>query len=197
MRFPVVSVRLPDWAERLVHEAGDVFPSVEDRMGLVIELSRQNVERATGGPFGAAVFDHEGRLVAPGVNMVAASNCSVLHAEVVALALAQKVLGRYDIGVAGSLCFDLAASTEPCAMCLGAVPWSGVSRLICGARDADARSVGFDEGAKPTNWVAELGSRGITVLRDVLREEAVGVLQAYAAAGGPVYNAGRHSGQSS
>ena len=166
-------------------------------MGLVVELSRQNVERTTGGPFGAAVFDREGRLIAPGINMVAASNCSVLHAEIVALALAQKVLGRYDIGAAGSLCYDLVASTEPCAMCLGAVPWSGVSRLICGARDEDARDVGFDEGAKPPNWDAELVRRGITVLRDVLREEAVGVLRAYATAGGPIYNAGQHSGPSS
>jgi len=196
MHFPVINVRLPSWTERFLGETGEVFPSVEDRMGLVVELSRQNVERKTGGPFGAAVFDHEGRLIAPGVNMVVPTNCSILHAEIVALALAQNVLGRYDIGDAGRLCYDLVASTEPCAMCFGAVPWSGVSRLICGARDEDARDVGFDEGPKLPNWVAELRSRGITVLRDVLRAEAVAVLHKYAAAGGPIYNAGQHSGPS-
>jgi tRNA(Arg) A34 adenosine deaminase TadA len=105
-------------------------------------------------------------------------------------------LERYDIGDAGRLRYDLVASTEPCAMCFGAVPWSGVSRLICGARDKDARNVGFDEGPKLSNWVAELRSRGIVVLRDVLREEAVAVLHEYVAAGGPIYNAGQHSGPS-
>jgi tRNA(Arg) A34 adenosine deaminase TadA len=194
MHFPVVNVRLPSWTERFLCETGEVFPSVEDRMGLVVELSHQNVEQKTGGPFGAAVFDHEGRLIAPGINMVVPSNCSILHAEIVAVALAQSVLGRYDIGDAGRLRYDLVASTEPCSMCFGAVPWSGVSRLICGARDEDARYVGFDEGPKLPNWVAELGSRGIAVLRDVLREKAVAVLHEYAAAGGPIYNVGRQSG---
>ena len=76
-------------------------------------------------------------------------------------------------------------------MCFGAVPWSGISQLICGARDEDARGIGFDEGSKLSNWVAELNSRGISVLRDVLREEAVAVLNQYARTGGSIYNTGR------
>jgi tRNA(Arg) A34 adenosine deaminase TadA len=196
MRFPEINVKLPSWTESFLAETGEVFRSVEDRMRLVVELSRQNVEHQTGGPFGAAVFDSEGRLVAPGINLVVTSNCSVLHAEIVALAFAQKVLGRYDIGDGGTLRYDLAASTEPCAMCFGAVLWSGVSRLICAARDEDARSIGFDEGPKLPNWDAELTSRGIAVMRDVLREEAAAVLHEYAAGGGTIYNAGRH-GESS
>jgi tRNA(Arg) A34 adenosine deaminase TadA len=190
MRFPVVNIRLPSWTESFLSEAGEVFAGVEDRMRLVIGLSRLNFERGTGGPFGAAVFDNSGKLIAPGVNMVVSSNCSVLHAEIVALALTQKVLGRYDISDGGKLRYDLVTTTEPCAMCFGAVPWSGVNQLICGARDKDARHIGFDEGPRPRNWVAELRSRGIAVLRDVLRKEAVAVLQEYAAAGYPIYNAG-------
>jgi len=73
-------------------------------------------------------------------------------------------------------------------MCLGAVAWSGVKRLVCGARDSDARQIGFDEGAKPQHWVHELGCRGIEVVRDVCREEAVRVLRAYVGRGGEVYN---------
>ncbi len=194
MYFPAVNVRLPDWVEPFLSQSGEVFSNVEDRMELVIDLARQNVAHKTGGPFAAAVFDPEGRLIAPGVNLVTTSKCSVLHAEIVALILAQRVLGRYDVGDAGRLCYDLVASTEPCAMCFGAVPWSGVGRLICGARDEDARDVGFDEGPKLSNWGEELTARGIAVLRDVLREESVAVLQSYAAAGGPVYNAGRQRG---
>lgn len=192
MGFPEIEVKLPSWTESFLTEEAESFRSVEDRMRLVVELSRQNIEHQTGGPFGAAVFDSNGLLVAPGMNLVVPSNCSVLHAEIVALALAQKVLGRYDIGDGGTLKYDLVVSTEPCAMCFGAVLWSGVSRLICAARDEDARSIGFDEGPKLSNWDAELKSRGIAVVRDVLREEAAAVLQEYAAGGGPIYNAGRH-----
>ena len=73
-------------------------------------------------------------------------------------------------------------------MCLGAVPWSGVSRLICAARDEDARKIGFDEGSKPANWITELEKRRITILRDILRPEAVKVLETYRSSGGLIYN---------
>jgi len=192
MRFREMNLKLPSWTEGFLAETGKVFPSIEDQMRLVVGLSRQNVEHQTGGPFGAAVFDSEGRLVAPGINLVVTSDCSVLHAEIVALAFAQKVLNRYDIGDGGTRRYDLVVSTEPCAMCFGAVLWSGVSRLICAARDEDARSIGFDEGPKFSNWDAELESRGIAVTRDVLRQEAAAVLHEYAAVGGTIYNAGRH-----
>jgi len=181
---------LPGWVCGYVGEGEVVCGSIEGRMGFVVGASRQNVRRGTGGPFGAGVFDSDGKLISLGVNIVEASNCSVLHAEIVAIALAQKALGRYDLSDGGKEHYELAASTEPCAMCFGAVPWSGVSRLVCGARDEDARSIGFDEGPKSTNWVEALEKRGITVVRDVLREEAAAVLREYGEGGGTIYNAG-------
>lgn len=191
MKLPEVSIRLPSWVESFLMKSPEVFPTVEDRMRLVVALSRRNVQCKTGGPFAAAVFDSDGRLVAPGVNIVVAAKCSLLHAEIVALAIAQRVLGRYDIGDGGRLHYDLFATTEPCSMCFGAIPWSGVRTLVCGARDEDARAVGFDEGPKLTDWVAALADRGIAVQRDVLRAEAVEVIREYAMTGGPIYNAGR------
>jgi tRNA(Arg) A34 adenosine deaminase TadA len=163
-------------------------------MGLAVELARENVLRRTGGPFGAAVFEVEsGRLVAPGVNLVMGSGCCVFHAEIVAVMLAQRVVGGFDLGAPGLPQHELVASTEPCAMCLGATPWSGVRSLVCGARDEDARAVGFDEGFKPEGWEGRLEERGIAVARDVLRGEAAAVLQLYAEGGGEVYN-GRRGG---
>ncbi|MBN1141439.1 MAG: nucleoside deaminase [Deltaproteobacteria bacterium] len=157
-------------------------------MSLVIELSRMNVENGVNGPFGAAVFDESGTLVAPGVNMVLSEGCSLLHAEMVALALAQKAVGRFDLGQGGERHFQLFTSTEPCAMCLGAIPWSGISRLFCAARDEDARAIGFDEGTKPCDWKKAFSSRGILVECDVLRSQAVEVLKSYARQGGKIYN---------
>jgi tRNA(Arg) A34 adenosine deaminase TadA len=186
-----LTISLPDWMGEFLQRTPKALASAEDRMRLVVQLARQNVERKTGGPFGAAVFDENGTLVAPGVNIVVRSNCSILHAEIVAIALAQKRLGRYDMSGAGKRCYELIASTEPCTMCLGATVWSGVGRLVCGARDEDARRIGFDEGPKPPDWPRALAERGIEVVRDVLRQENAAVLQEYARQGGLVYNPAR------
>ena len=69
MRFPGVTLRLLDWVEDLLAEEDRVYPTVEDRMRLAIELSRSNIQLGTGGPFGAAIFEQEtGHLLAPGIN---------------------------------------------------------------------------------------------------------------------------------
>ena len=191
MHYPVVKLKLPDWIEPFLAGKEKYYHGKEDKMHLVVDLSRQNIMQKTGGPFGAAVFDSKGHLIAPGVNMVVSSSCSAFHAEIVAISIAQKVLGRYDIGDAGRSCYTLVTSTEPCAMCLGAIPWSGVSKLICGARDKDARDAGFVEGDKPLNWVHAFKLRGIEVERDVLRGEAAAVLHDYAVSGEVIYNSGQ------
>jgi tRNA(Arg) A34 adenosine deaminase TadA len=186
-RFPVVHLKLPAWVEAFVQAGPQRYRTAEDRMRLAIDLSHLSIERG-GGPFGAAVFERSsGRLVAPGVNMVVKSRCSLLHAELVALAVAQKILGRYDLG-GGAAAYELASSTEPCAMCMGAIPWSGIGSLLCGARGADAVRIGFDEGSKPAAWVRAFRSRGIKVRRDVCRAEARLVLREYKARGGVIYS---------
>lgn len=184
-----VVLRLPDWLRELATGRELAFDTAEARMRFVIELAGQNIEQNTGGPFAAAIFETgTGRLIAPGVNRVEPLNCSIAHAEMVAIALAQQAVGSYDLGVNGAVC-ELVTSTEPCAMCLGAIPWSGVRRVLCGARGEDACAIGFDEGAKPTDWVAALQSRRIEVIRDLCRAEAQAVLQQYHTRGGPIYNA--------
>lgn len=181
-------IALPSWVDEFIKEAPNDPATPQGRMRFVIGLARQNIRRKTGGPFGAAVFDEAGRLIAPGVNIVEQSKCSILHAEMVAIALAQKRLGRYDLSDGGKVCYELVTAAEPCAMCFGAIPWAGLSRVVCGARDADIRSIGFDEGPKLPDWSAALEARGIGVVRDVLRDESVSVLQEYVKTGGIVYN---------
>lgn len=183
-----IVLQLPDWVDAAIDRHGESFGTVQARMRFVIELARVNLVEKTGGPFGAGVFEAEtGRLIAPGVNLVMSSNCSLAHAEMVAIGLAQQRLGTYDLSGAGAT-YELVTSTEPCAMCLGAIPWSGVRRVICSARGQDACAIGFDEGAKPTDWIGALRSRGIEVTRDVLGDEGRAVLQEYLAGGGPIYN---------
>ncbi len=181
-----VTLALPAWVEAVAAAVGPL-PDADARMEFVLSLARGNSERGDGGPFAAAVFARStGELVAAGVNLVVPTHVPVAHAEIVALALAGSRLGSHDLRIAGPT--ELVTSCEPCAMCLGAVPWSGVAAVVAGARDEDARSVGFDEGDKPSGWAEALRRRGIEVLVDVRREEATEVLRAYVLAGGLVYN---------
>lgn len=189
------SYQLPDWVSDAV-DFDTPYTTDDDKMALVVALASANVRYDTGGPFGAAVFDMAtSRLVAPGVNRVVPTSNATAHAEILAISIAGSRLGRHDLGDSGQHPMALVSSVEPCAMCLGATPWSGVSRLLIGARDEDARAVGFDEGNKPRSWIESLHDRDITVVRDVLRQEAANVLVAYRQAGGKIYNSARSSGE--
>ena len=183
-----VEFHLPDWLLEYA-KSGALIPGLEERMSFVIEASRRNVEQDTGGPFAAAVFERDsGRLISLGVNLVIPQGLSMLHAEMTALAVAQRQLGTFDLGESGLPALELVSSTEPCVMCLGGIVWSGIRRVVAGARDADARSVGFDEGPKPENWKAALEQRHIEVISDLQREEAKQVLEAYARLDKQIYN---------
>ncbi len=196
MAAPSLTLTLPDWAEELARRGSGRYATDDERMGLALELARRNIA-AGGGPFGAAVFERDtGRLVSVGVNLVMPLNCCVLHAEVTAIIAAQRARGTFDLGGDGLPAMDLAASTEPCAMCYGAIMWSGIRRLLCGARDEDARGIGFDEGAKLPEWEAALRARGVEVVVDLRRAEAAAVLRRYRDAGGVLYNARQGAAQS-
>jgi tRNA(Arg) A34 adenosine deaminase TadA len=183
-RVDQVVWRMPEWISR---EIDLETPRHDDaaKMRLAVELARRNVAHG-GGPFGAAVVEEgTGRVVAVGANWVVQQRSSLLHAEIVAIAFAEARVGSHTLGEVNHV---LVASSEPCAQCLGATVWSGVRRLVCGARTADAEAIGFDEGPRPGDWVAQLGARGIGVTLDVLRADACAVLAAYGANGGAIYN---------
>lgn len=181
-----IQLTLPDWTGDLV-AADQRFPDDDARMALAIELARRNVALGTGGPFGAAVFDADGRVVALGVNRVVPARSSVAHAEMMAYMGAQAALGRPRLNEDGAR-YTLATSAQPCCQCYGATVWAGIDTLLIGARAEDVmRLTEFDEGPLPADWIGELRARGIEVRRDLRREEACEVLAAYAAAGGARY----------
>jgi tRNA(Arg) A34 adenosine deaminase TadA len=186
--YPKLVISLPEWVRGFMAAAPASLATPEERMRLAISLARENVSHG-GGPFGAVLVEAEGgKVVAPGVNLVVPLSCSLAHAEMVAIAIAQQLAGSYDLGEPGLPALQLVTSTEPCAMCLGAIPWSGIRSLVCGAGGEDAERIGFDEGDKPEGWPEALAGRGISVLRGICREEAALVLADYARGGGPIYN---------
>jgi tRNA(Arg) A34 adenosine deaminase TadA len=183
-----ITLKLPDWLlERQLEAAEQTYDNDAQKMTLAVGLARENVERQAGGPFGAAIFSADGRLISVGVNLVLAGGSSIWHAEMVAITAAQYVVKEHRLGAKAGDGYTLATSCEPCAMCLGAIGWSGVRKVIAGARDSDVRAIGFDEGHKPVDWVKSLEDRGISVATDVQRDKALAVLKRYQSSHGEVY----------
>lgn len=194
-----VVVTLPKWAND-----SDYFQKTyntdEEKMSLAIELSSRNIEEQTGGPFGTAIF-RGSQLVAVGMNRVVTLNNCTLHGETVAIQMAQKKIQTYTFQQAEEKkeendgieadreqsVYELFTSCEPCAMCIGAVLWSGVGRLVCAAAKDDATKIGFDEGPVFEESYTHLEKSGIIVNRNVMREEAASVLKKYGEIG-VIYN---------
>jgi tRNA(Arg) A34 adenosine deaminase TadA len=186
-----IHLTMPEWAAAYLGTLPECLPAAEDRMAVILELARLNFEKDTGGPFAAGVFEKEsGRLVSIGVNRVVASNCSSAHAEVMALGLAQKRLGTYDLGGPGIPVHELVVNWRPCAMCYGALLWSGIRYLtIAGSGPELEALTGFDEGPVHPEWAGELAGRGIVTRENVLRAEAVELFRQFRTSARIVYNA--------
>ncbi len=181
-----LQLSLPAWLGTVDLEP---IPAAHDRMLFVLALARRNVQEATGGPFAAAVLERDtGAVVSLGVNCVLSTGSSVAHAEIMALGLAEQVRGTYDLGAPGQPALELVSSSQMCAMCLGAVVWSGVREVAWATPARDVLALGFDEGPTPPDYVEQLQRRGIGVAWGVARREGLAVLREYARAGGPLYN---------
>jgi tRNA(Arg) A34 adenosine deaminase TadA len=185
---PVVHVEYPEWAKTVV-DWDHVYRADDEKMRLAIMVSRENVNRGTGGPFGAAIFERDsGRLVAIGMNSVVRLNNCTLHGEMVAFMMAQQRVGSFTLNAPTLPAHELFTSCEPCAMCLGATLWSGVRRVVYGAGREDASRLSFEEGPVFPASYKYLEDRGITIQRNFLRDEARAVLELYRASKGKIYN---------
>mmetsp|Transcript_13506 Transcript_13506/g.20090 ORF Transcript_13506/g.20090 Transcript_13506/m.20090 type:complete len:247 (+) Transcript_13506:146-886(+) len=193
-----VNVHLPEWAKTEFDEffSQKKYTNDEEMMELAVHLSARNVAENTGGPFGCAIFERDfenntSELVSIGINRVVPLSNSTLHGETVAIQLAQSNLKSFTMQIpnkSGKIRkFELFTSCEPCAMCLGATLWSGVSRIVCAATKADAERIGFNEGPVFAESYKQLEEAGIQVTKLVLQKEAAAVLADYGKKG-VIYN---------
>jgi tRNA(Arg) A34 adenosine deaminase TadA len=183
-----VHIDYPAWVADVV-DWNRAYATDRERMQLAIAMSRENVERETGGPFGAAVFESRtGRLVAVGMNSVVRLNNSTLHGEMVAFMMAQQRVASFTLHGPTLPDHELFTSCEPCAMCLGATLWSGVRRVVYGAAREDASRLNFEEGPVFPESYRYLEDRGIRIDRGLLRDEAKAVLERYREKRGTIYN---------
>lgn len=183
MRLPTTgfTLSLPGWIAEAIEDAPDALPDVEDRMRLVHRLADRNWREGNGGPFAALVAERRtGRIVSVGVNVVLASGISSGHAEVMALGVAQRAVGRWNLGAGDLPEHELVVNWRPCVQCYGATLWSGVrSLVVAGSGPELERITTFDEGPMREDWSGQFQTRGIQVVDGVLRDEAIEVFSAY------------------
>jgi tRNA(Arg) A34 adenosine deaminase TadA len=184
--------QLPAWLiGDLNHYTQLTFASAEAKMSLVLKSAKHNILTATGGPFAAAIF-HNDQLISLGVNLVVNQKLTVLHAEMVAIMLANRKLHHYDLASFGQL--DLYTSSFPCGMCMGAIIWSGIAAITYATSSNIVENhTGFDEGIKVTNLSEQLFTRGITVNGPILEAQGIELLQLYMQHQQPIYNSLRNT----
>ena len=175
------SAALPMWVLEELVEVPESLDSDEEKMRLVNVLARRNYREGTGGPFAALVVDsNTGTLVSAGVNLVLGSGLSSAHAEVVALSLAQARVGTWDLGADVDSPRELVVNWRPCVQCYGAAMWSGIRRLVVAGDGPELEHLTrFDEGPMVEDWAEQFEKRGIEVVQDVLRDEAIDVFREY------------------
>lgn len=149
----------------------------------VLNKTKEAVNQGKG-PFFAAIYDKNGKLIAQKANSVVEDKCCLYHAEVNTIKAACGALGTYDLAP-----YDLSIyiSAEPCIMCAGAIMWSGIKNVYYSVSSKDVEEItGFDEGFKP-NWQAEFAKRGINVQGYIKEEEGKDVLRYYVQSDKEIY----------
>lgn len=91
-----------------------------------------------GGPFGAAILDSEGNIITVDSNTVLRDNDPTAHAEVNAIRSACKLLGTHDLSG-----YTLYATGYPCPMCMSAIIWANIKKVIYACPVQDAEQIGF------------------------------------------------------
>lgn len=113
-------------------------------------------------PFGSLIVTADGRAV-EGLNTVVTTRDPTGHAETNAVRAAAAVLTPEELAAS-----TLYTSTEPCAMCAGAIYWSGISRVVYalseqGLRDIVAAQEGVPTMELPCREVFARGGRTVWV----------------------------------
>ena len=132
----------------------------EDRSFLMraIEIAGNNIEKG-GGPFGAVVSKN-GKIISEAFNRVILTNDPTAHAEMLAIREAASVLKSHDLGEC-----TLYASCEPCPMCLGAIYWAGIKKVVYACEKTDAEEAGFSDKLIYEEIMLEPENRKISFLK--------------------------------
>jgi len=145
--------------------------SGEDKryLELAIKTAGENMKDG-GGPFGAIIVRGVSVIARAG-NRVVTGHDPTAHAEVMAIRMAAETLGTHDLS--GCVIY---ASCEPCPMCLGAIYWAGIRRIVYASDRYRAAAAGFSDNHIYEELALDNGEKSIAMVRG-LKEEGDSVLK--------------------
>jgi tRNA(Arg) A34 adenosine deaminase TadA len=124
-------------------------------------------------PFGSLIVNEHGEVVVEALNnAVRPKGVPTQHAETVACSVAARLLTESEL----ARC-TLYTSTEPCAMCAGAIYWTGIGRIVFALAETGLLKYTGNDRENPTldlpcREVFARGQRQIVVVGPLLEEEA-------------------------
>ncbi len=140
----------------------------EKFMQAAIDLAWQ-ARRAGNHPFGA-LLELDGRVLLTALNTVNSDHDVTRHAELNLVSLASK---QFDVDTLAKM--TLYTSTEPCAMCAGAIYWAGIRRVVFGCSGGVLGEIAGGEFVVPSRDLFAYGKTPIAVVGPVLAEQAADV----------------------
>ena len=173
------------WAEekervRIMVAKAEALAWDKEMLALARQEAAQGSAAGEGGPFGAVVVDADGQILAEAHNQVLTGHDPTAHAEIMAIRAACAKIGSHDLQGC-----TLYTSCEPCPMCLAAIIWANISRVVYGCTREDAAAIGFrDEYIY--DFLAGRGAAPLEML-ELDREACQQVFVAYQQRAGQLY----------
>lgn len=112
--------------------------TIGQAMAKAVERARETMNQDFGGPFGAAIIDPDGKIIAVASNSVLKDGDATAHAEINAIRAASRKQKTHDLTG-----HTIVTTGYPCPMCLGAIIWSNIKDVYYGCRPKDAEAIGF------------------------------------------------------
>ena len=123
-----------------------------------VEIAGNGMQNG-GGPFGAVVSKN-GKIISEAINSVVLTNDPTAHAEILAIRQAASFLKSHDLGEC-----TLYSSCEPCPMCLGAIYWAGIKKVVYACDRVDAEMAGFSDKLIYEEIMLDPANRKISFIR--------------------------------
>jgi len=123
-----------------------------------VEVAGKGIEKG-GGPFGA-VISRDGKILSESFNRVVLNNDPTSHAEILAIRQASGLLRSHDLSDCTLYC-----SCEPCPMCLGAIYWAGIRKVVYACDRNDAEEAGFSDKMIYQEILLDPSQRKISFIR--------------------------------
>lgn len=151
-------------------------------MTLAVERARETMNANIGGPFGAAIVDENGNVIAVNSNRVLCDHDPTAHAEITAIREAARKLGTHDL----SGC-TMYATGYPCPMCLGAMIWANIKKCYYGVTPKDAERIGFRDDFIYEFIKAGNSDANVLEFTNVERQKCLALFEEYAAKEKQIY----------